>query len=84
MSDDLQGTRKVSTNTRPRNAKVTMADASAHYLGTSPAQHPDDPRPIQPVLANTQLGKCHCATIFLLGTETVPKISKILSHCGVM
>jgi len=75
---------KGNTTARASSAKVVRPDISPYYLGTSPAQHPEDPRPIQPGLANTLMGKCHCATIFLLDTETVPKISKIFNHCEVM
>jgi len=35
-------------------------------------------------LANTLMRKCHCATIFPLGTETVQKMSNITCHCEVI
>ena len=80
------GTHKGNTTARASSAKVVRQDIFPHYLGTSPAQHPNDPRPIQPGLVNTIMGKCHCATFFLLDTETVLKLSKkiiIVKYCGV-
>ena len=39
----MLGTHKGNTTARASSAKVVRPDISPHYLGTSPAQHPEDP-----------------------------------------